>query len=103
MDIKISSTDRIVDFDGVKCRVWDGWTGGGVKCWVFVHSVAAGLHGDCAELDKELTEMTVPRCVDGAGIAGPELELVREAVARRIDEDWLRRARSVLRENGLMP
>ena len=103
MEIKMTSTDRTVELDGVLVRVWDGWTGGGIRCWVFVHRVAAGLSGDTTEFERELVEKPTPMRVAGDAVLSSELLLLREAVARRIDEDWLSRARSVLREYGLLP
>jgi hypothetical protein len=59
MQMHLTQTDRIVTLDGVRCRVWEGETGGGVRVVTFVHRVAC-LSGEDAELAAELAESEPP-------------------------------------------
>lgn len=53
MKITISPTEQFVDVDGCKTRVWQGFTGKGVPCKVYVRLVQA-TYAD-AELDAALS------------------------------------------------
>lgn len=60
MQIAIESTDRIVEIDGVSCRVWNGVTAAGVDCEVYIHRLRVLSIDDCSEFDAALREMPVP-------------------------------------------
>ena len=60
MLITITSTDQLVTMDGVPCRVWEGITGDGTACKVFVHRLAVLDTEDTARFDAELREQLPP-------------------------------------------
>lgn len=68
MKIQIEATDRIVDLDGVKCRVWNGKTERGIECLVFVHRLAVRSDDDTNQFDQELQEC-LPLCSSITAIA----------------------------------
>jgi len=61
MEIRIKPTDQVTRIDGVECRVWEGTTGRGIKCHVFVHRIAVHLSQSAEEFERELTECIPPR------------------------------------------
>jgi hypothetical protein len=54
MKITMESTDRIETISGLRCRMWEGVTDGGVKCFAFVPLIAVHKHNDTAAFDREL-------------------------------------------------
>jgi hypothetical protein len=60
MKIEITPTDKIVDVEGVQCRLWEGVTAGGGHCKVFVHRVAVHESQDQGVFERELKEMPQP-------------------------------------------
>ncbi len=60
MKIKMTSTDKKTEIDGVEVRLWEGRTESGVKCKVFVHTIAADSGDDSSQFDLELKEKLPP-------------------------------------------
>jgi len=60
MKITIESTSKIVELNGVPCRVWEGTTAGGVKMHAFVTRVAVHKNDDASEFERELKEQRTP-------------------------------------------
>lgn len=60
MKLTIRATANMVTLDGVRCRVWEGVTAGGVPCKVFVHRLAVAKDEDTAQFDRELSEQLPP-------------------------------------------
>jgi hypothetical protein len=60
MKMQIESTTKIVTFNGLPARVWEGKTAKGVPVIVFVTSVAVDKAHDAGELDAELEEHAPP-------------------------------------------
>lgn len=63
MKVEIWPTDKLTDIDGVRVRLWDGVTDGGVRCMVFVHRVIVAQAEDTAAFDEELTKQLAPGTV----------------------------------------
>jgi hypothetical protein len=59
--IQIEPTEKMVEVDGVPCRVWNGVTEKGVQVFLFVHRVAVAVEDDSAELDAALREVSEPK------------------------------------------
>jgi hypothetical protein len=60
MKMQIESTTKIVTFNGLPARVWEGKTAKGVPVIVFVTRVAVDKAHDASELDAELEEHAPP-------------------------------------------
>ncbi len=63
MRLTIESTTKIVNIDGVECRVWEGQTVDGIPVHCFVTRVAVSAEAPDAVHDKfcrELRECRVP-------------------------------------------
>ena len=59
MEIKITNTDRLVELAGRKVRIWDGVTADGVRCHLFVASIAAHEKEDRSQFEDDL--LSLPR------------------------------------------
>lgn len=57
MKITIESTSRIVEANGVTCRVWEGKTERGVPVIALIPRVTAKADQDCSQFEKELHEV----------------------------------------------
>lgn len=60
MRILIEPTVELVDLDGVRTRHWTGVTDDGVRCHVFVHSIAVAPSEDATKFIAELESTTQP-------------------------------------------
>lgn len=60
MKITIESTTQFVEASGVRCRVWEGVTAGGVKVQCLIPRIAALATEDLAQFDAELQEQSAP-------------------------------------------
>jgi len=60
MKMQIESTTKIVSFNGVPARVWEGKTARGVPVIVFVTRIAVDKAHDADELACELLEQAPP-------------------------------------------
>jgi hypothetical protein len=66
MKIMIESTTKIVLAktsalaDGIECRVWEGFSEGGVAVQCLIPRIAALPGGDLAQFEKELSEQRPP-------------------------------------------
>jgi hypothetical protein len=58
--ITIESTDATTGIDGVEVRVWEGTTGDGIPCKVFVHRLAVANEEDAAAFERELERKLPP-------------------------------------------
>ena len=66
MTVTLTSTTRIVEVNGVKCRVWEGMTASGVKCAAMIPRISVHKDEDCSQFEAELQEHQPPsaRTVD---------------------------------------
>jgi hypothetical protein len=60
MEMIIESTTRIVEANGVPCRVWEGVTARGVKVECLIALVAVREGQDVAQFEAELKECRAP-------------------------------------------
>lgn len=62
MQIKIESTEKIVELDGVPARVWEGRTKSGIPVHCFVTRISPQTHDDeyIEQFEKELKEQKAP-------------------------------------------
>ena len=60
MTMKISSTTKVVEASGIKCRVWEGVTERGIKVEVLIPRVAALADQDLSQFEAELLECKAP-------------------------------------------
>lgn len=61
MKATIESTDKIVDFDGIPTRVWEGTTDSGIKIQCFITRVATSADETrLEEFEKELLQCKPP-------------------------------------------
>ena len=60
MTITIESTTKIVNLDGIDCRVWEGTTKGGVRIHCFIPRIAASADQDLTQFERELEEQRAP-------------------------------------------
>jgi hypothetical protein len=60
MKITIESTGRIVNLEGIDCRLWEGTTERGVKIECLIPRVAARDDQDLSQFEAELKEQRAP-------------------------------------------
>ena len=60
MEVQLVSTTKIVELNGVKARIWEGHTAGGVKCHAYITRIAVDRNDDATEFERELQEHTPP-------------------------------------------
>ncbi len=63
MKMTIESTTKIVNADGIDCRIWEGTTERGVKVICLIPRIAVQNGQDMAQFDEELQEMRAPTAV----------------------------------------
>lgn len=68
MQITITSTDKIVELNGVPARLWEGHTSSGIPVHCFVTRIAVPLDADHAQFERELQECRPPINADVRGI-----------------------------------
>lgn len=61
MNIAVTSTDQVVEIDGVLTRVWRGISEGGVPCDVYVRSVAVDERLPSYEFERDLRRQAAPK------------------------------------------
>jgi len=60
MKLRIESTTKIVDLNGIPARVWEGTTESGIPVHRFITRVAVHRSEDCSEFERELKEQRTP-------------------------------------------
>ena len=60
MKVILESTTRVVNLDGMPCRIWEGETSGGVKCHAYIPRIAAESDQDLSQFETELEEKRRP-------------------------------------------
>jgi hypothetical protein len=60
MNIQIHSTTKVVEFNGVPARVWEGITKSGIEVHCFITRIAVNKNEDCTQFEKELQEHKPP-------------------------------------------
>lgn len=61
MKAKIESTQKIIEFNGVPARVWEGETDSGIKCHFYITRVSINADETrTAEFEQELKQQKPP-------------------------------------------
>ncbi len=60
MTMTVSSTTKIVELNGIDCRIWEGSTSSGVKIHCFIPRVAVAEGEDITQFEAELQEQATP-------------------------------------------
>jgi hypothetical protein len=60
MKMTIESTTKIVQANGIDCRVWEGTTEHGVKIICLIPRIAVQKGQDVSQFEAELTEQRAP-------------------------------------------
>lgn len=60
MKLIIENTTKLVELNGVPCRVWEGVTGKGVKVHAFITRVGVDREADAGEFEADLQEQRTP-------------------------------------------
>lgn len=60
MKITIESTTKIVNANGIDCRVWEGDTESGIKVECLIPRIAARASQDLSQFEAELKECRQP-------------------------------------------
>ena len=60
MKITIESTSRIVNANGIDCRVWEGQTDSGIAIQALIPRIAALRDSDLSQFEAELQEQRAP-------------------------------------------
>jgi len=60
MKITIESTTKIVNANGVDCRIWEGTTERGIKVVCLIPRIAAVAGQDLSDFDRDLAEQREP-------------------------------------------
>jgi len=60
MKITIESTTKIVELNGIPCRIWEGETESGIKMHAFISRVAIGKDENAEEFARELQQCAAP-------------------------------------------
>lgn len=66
MKITLENTSKIVEFNGVPARVWEGKTESGVTVVAFITRVAVPDTEDCTQFDRELQATRQPSALVNA-------------------------------------
>lgn len=60
MKITIENTSKIVEVNGVACRIWEGETASGVKVVCLIPRIAVRNGQDSSQFESELQETKAP-------------------------------------------
>ena len=60
MTITIESTTKVVTFNGLPCRIWEGHTASGIALHAYIPRVAVEKDADNSQFEDELTECKAP-------------------------------------------
>jgi hypothetical protein len=62
--LHLSPTDKFIEINSTRCRVWEGRSDGGVPCHAFVALVGVHRSEDSSAFERELCEVPAPRPAD---------------------------------------
>lgn len=60
MEFQVKATEQIARIRGIECRVWDAVSGNGLRCRMFVQSIAVRDGHDAHLLEQEIYESMPP-------------------------------------------
>jgi len=58
--ITLESTTKIVEVNGVPCRMWEGHTESGIAVHAFITRIAVHKNADASQFERELQECRPP-------------------------------------------
>jgi len=58
--VTLHSTTKIVELNGIKCRVWEGHTDSGIPMHAYIPRVAVANDQDSSQFDRELQACQPP-------------------------------------------
>lgn len=61
MKLILEPTSKIIEIDGVPCRVWQGHSESGVPCHAHIALIAVNRDADAEDFNRELREVAAPR------------------------------------------
>jgi len=60
MKVRLESTTKIVELNGVPARVWEGETETGIKVHAFITRIAALITEDLSQFERDLKKCRAP-------------------------------------------
>lgn len=66
MKITIQSTTKIVETNGIACRIWEGKTEKGIEVQVLIPRIAVLADQNCSEFEADLQEHAAPKALVSA-------------------------------------
>jgi hypothetical protein len=60
MKVNLTSTTKIVEINGMRCRVWEGHTDSGIPMHAYIPRVAVANEHDSSQFDRELQACEPP-------------------------------------------
>jgi hypothetical protein len=73
MRVNLENTSKIVEVNGIPCRIWEGWTDSGIEVHAYVTRIAVSAEEKrFEEFEAELRETRPP----SAGVAAIPLRLI---------------------------
>jgi len=60
MEVILESTTKIVEVNGVPCRIWEGQTESGIAVHAFITRIAVHKDADASQFERELQECRAP-------------------------------------------
>lgn len=60
MTITITSTEKVVELNGIKARIWEGTTDSGTKVHCFVTRIACHKDSNLQQFQEELQQQVAP-------------------------------------------
>ncbi len=67
MKVQLESTSKMVEMNGVPCRIWEGYTAAGIQVHAYIVRIAADRsEPDLSEFERELQEHAAPSATIGA-------------------------------------
>lgn len=60
MRIELQNTSKLVEINGVPCRIWEGRTDTGIEIHAFITRLAVHKDDDCTQFERELKECSAP-------------------------------------------
>lgn len=60
MKVILTSTEKVVQFEGSPARIWEGTTESGIKVHAYIRSIACNRESDSSDFEKDLIQHDPP-------------------------------------------
>lgn len=60
MRVRLESTTKTVELNGVPARIWEGITEGGIPCHAYITSIACDKDDEATEFELDLKKCAAP-------------------------------------------